>query len=892
MSKFLITELNVKKKKKSKKKEEIKSPNIKNKKASYFLIKNDQKYSKAKLELMNYLIDEQARYTNLDKAVNYYQNKIESYKRKIDKNEEMIKKKQIILESIKAELNNILVKNIKQIDIEKEQIQENKKLELEIQIQTYTQALDMYQNIKNELQTENIHLKKDINKEYNESLHRKQQYDNYIIIKNKIQNEEKNQELLFNTMTNFDIKSKSMFDIEETKKKNILAKEEFSLNDLRQNMRETEEYLNKLGKKILRRQKILPFEKKRNFKIYQDIKALLKEKVSNYLKLNLIQKIHKLSSLEEVFIHVKQQNLIFQSKYNKINRMLNDLINLKQKISKDGKEIKTIKELIKEKLESEGIIFDEPEFIKKLVKINGEKQSNILSFENAYKKENLIKGIIRFMDIYNNQFEKMIQSILFFYLKIKEKSVSKNELENIFNLFNNKEDINEIKKYSSTKPFLLQEYKNVLKLIMKFFRKINYIYNNFIIDIAIMASNTQEKNEPQNLNKKMEIIVFSSLSKEIEEEEKERQLGLKENLNKNNKISNNQKKQELLKQNISKEINNMLDQGIDIEVLLERYLSALRKRNDEKNKVKKKDKFEYESLKEKKRNEKKRKIYEKENKRIRETRLLFDKLKMKLFLDLTNYTSDLVKHDDWNKKNRTKYNIDIRLVNRKKNTKNVLSELLQEYNRNKVQKQFNKGMSQVFKNIVRKGRAQRAIHFPKQKNEFEEIQVLDDTFIDENEYNKHPDIEIKKKIIKIQKNFFGYKSGSLEKKENNFKTMFDLHKINLELFHKKSIVENYKDFDKIQNKYQKKLNIKIYSPVFSNSSPKREDFKKNTIKNCVSSENSFNGHNYTNSITNRKIKKINIKKKNRGISATALSFQKKKKIKYPKITSGNITVTQ
>ena len=518
MSKFLITELNVKKKKKSKKKEEIKNPNIKNKKASYFLIKNDQKYSKAKLDLMNYLVDEQARYTNLDKAVNYYQNKIESYKRKMDKNEEMIKKKQIILESIKAELNNILIKNIKQVDIEKEQIQENKKLELEIQIQTYTQALDMYQNIKNELQTENIHLKKDINKEYNESLHRKQQYDNYIIIKNKIQNEEKNQELLFNTMTNFDIKSKSMFDIEETKKKNILAKEEFSLNDLRQNMRETEEYLNKLGKKILRRQKILPFEKKRNFKIYQDIKALIKEKVSNYLKLNLIQKIHKLSSLEEVFIHVKQQNLIFQSKYNKINRMLNDLINLKQKISKDGKEIKTIKELIKEKLESEGIIFDEPEFIKKLVKINGEKQSNILSFENAYKKENLIKGIIRFMDIYNNQFEKMIQSILFFYLKIKEKSVSKNELENIFNLFNNKEDINDIKKYSSTKPFLLKDYKNVLKLIMKFFRKINYIYNNFIIDIAIMASNTQEKNEPQNLNKKMEIIVFSSLSKEIEEE--------------------------------------------------------------------------------------------------------------------------------------------------------------------------------------------------------------------------------------------------------------------------------------------------------------------------------------------------------------------------------------
>ena len=33
-------------------------------------------------------------------------------------------------------------------------------------------------------------------------------------------------------------------------------------------MRETEEHLIKLEKKIIRRQKILPFEKRRNYKIY------------------------------------------------------------------------------------------------------------------------------------------------------------------------------------------------------------------------------------------------------------------------------------------------------------------------------------------------------------------------------------------------------------------------------------------------------------------------------------------------------------------------------------------------------------------------------------------------------------------------------------------------
>ena len=895
MNNLLITQLNHKKKKKSKKKEEVKSEKEKKKKSSYFLVKNDKKYSKTKLELMNYLVDEQARYTNLDKAVDYYQNKIESYKRQMNKNEELIQKKQIILNSLISQLNDILIKNFQPIDNENAQNQENKRMELEIQIQTYTQALDMYQNIKSELQNENILLKKDLKKEYKESLSRKKQYDNYIIIKNKIQNEEKTQEHLLNTMTNFDVKSKSMFDKEETKKKNTLAKEEFSLNELKQSMRETEEHLIKLEKKIIRRQKILPFEKRRNYKIYQDNKILIKEKVANFLKLHLIQKIHKLHSLEEVFVHVKQQNLVFQSKYNKINRMLSDLTNLKHTISKDQQEIKSIQELIKEKLESEGIIYDDPQLIKKLVLINGEKESNVLSIEKAYKKENLIKGIIRFMERYYYQFEKMIKSTLVFYLKIKEKTISKNELENIFNLFSNNENINEIRKYSSTKAFALNDYKNVIKILMQFFRKVTFIYCNFIIDIAIQASNSEEKinenekNEKEG-NEKMKIIVFSSLTKEIEEEEKERQFGLKESLNKNKKLTNNQKKQELLKQNISKEINYMLDQGIDIEVLLERYLTALRKRNDEKNKVKKKDKFEYETLKEKKRNEKKRKIYEKENKRIRETRLLFDKLKMKFFLDLTNYTSELVKHDDWDKKNKTKYNIDIRLVNRKKNTKNVLSELLQEYNRNKVQKKFNIGLSQVFKNIVKRGRAQRAIHFPKQKNEFEEIQVLDDTFIDENEYNKHPDVEIEKKIIKIQKNFFGYKSGNTDKKNNSFRTMFDLHKINLELFHKKSGIENYKDFDTIQNEFQKKLNMKIYSPIVSNFIPKREYCKKNRFVNYVSSDNSINNNNFTTSLTNRGVNRENKEEANNGNHTSSL--QKKKKLNYPIIKSGNITVTE
>ena len=949
MNSLLITELKIKKKKKSLsqkfikpknkifkedilknsfEKEKNKRENIKKeeknneekkKQKSYFLIKNEKQFSKAKKELMNYLIDEQSKYTNLDNAIEYYEKQIEEYQKKMNKNDILIMQKKTILKSINEQFNYILLQNLKLKKNDKIKEKEDEKINLEIQIQTFIQAIEIYKNIKSELEIENMNLKKNLHLEFIESMTIKKQYEKYKLIKLKIDNEEKAQNHLFNTMMNFNIKSKLMFDEDENKKKNILAKEEFSLKDLKQNIKKNEDYIHKLEKIILKKKKILPFEKMKNNKIFQDNRILRKETVQNYLKLNLIKKYLKLKDLIQVVNHVKNQNLIFLSKYNKFNRMLNNLTNLKQEISKNQNEIKTIHELIKEKLQNIKLFYDEPELINKFVNINRNKQSNILSKEYAYKKEEIIKGIIRFIQRNYIQCEKMIKSILVFNMRIKEKSISKNDLDKIFNLFNNKNCI-DLSKFISTKPYLINDYKSICKIILQFFRTFNYIYCNFIIDIIIQASNIEEKikdntkiknqknknintENSESINKskinKIEIYLFSDLSKEIEEEEKEKKKQYQEFISKQGKkIDNKQIKQELLKQNISKEINIMLDQGIDIEVLLERYLTFLRKKNEEENKVIKKNKFEYESLREKKRNEKKKKKYDKEIKNIREKRLLFSRLKMKFFLNISNYTSDLVKHDDWYKKNKTKYNIDIRLKNRTKNTKNILSELLQEYNRNKVQKKFNKSMNEVFKTIVRKGKAERANFFPKQQNEFEEIQVFDNTFSDEDEYNKSPDVKVVKKIAKIEKNYFGYKSGLNKNKRNkSFKTMFDLNKINVELFHKKPSIENYKDFNTIQNEFQKKLNMRIYSPIVSFF--KKENEKNIKLKNTFSSnsiiptnntnndDKKFHDKKFNSLIDNREInvKNLGLRKRN-----TSQIYKYKSQDSFPKIKSGTINV--
>jgi hypothetical protein len=214
---LLITELNYKGKtnlnesrlknsKRNKKENENKNSIQKPQPASYFLIKNQKKYNRAKLDLMNYLVDEQAKYTNLDNAAVYYQNQLEIYKRQMNKNDIIIKQKIKTLESMNSFLGELLLKNLVPTDNGELEKEEALKTQLEIQIQTFTQALDMYQNIKNELLIEKMNLKRDLKNEYFESLTRKKHFENYLVVKTKIENEEKTQDHLYKTNNNFNIK--------------------------------------------------------------------------------------------------------------------------------------------------------------------------------------------------------------------------------------------------------------------------------------------------------------------------------------------------------------------------------------------------------------------------------------------------------------------------------------------------------------------------------------------------------------------------------------------------------------------------------------------------------------------------------------------------------------
>ena len=181
------------KKEKEKIKKEEKNNEEKKKQKSYFLIKNEKQFSKAKKELMNYLIDEQSKYTNLDNAIEYYEKQIEDFQKKMNNNDILIKKKKTILKAINQQFNDILLNNLKLKKNDKIKEKEDEKINLEIQIQTFIQAIEIYKNIKSELEIENMNLKKNLHNEFIESLTIKKQYEKYKLIKLKIDNEEKAQ---------------------------------------------------------------------------------------------------------------------------------------------------------------------------------------------------------------------------------------------------------------------------------------------------------------------------------------------------------------------------------------------------------------------------------------------------------------------------------------------------------------------------------------------------------------------------------------------------------------------------------------------------------------------------------------------------------------------------
>ena len=860
---------------------------------SYFLIKNTEPFSKTKSKLMNFLVDQEARFIDLNKAEEFYNKQILENNRIINIKKNEIEKKKKILNNLSQKVNENLIKNFINNQNDLIEKMENEKKKLKIQIETFKQSFETYKDMKSELIDENIKLKNDLTKETNEEINRKTFYNKYSIINNKIITDENSQEKLFKTMTEFELKSKNLFDKKELKKRKKLAKEEFELNQLKQSMIVTEKYLNRLKNRVKEKKNLIPWEFKKNQKIFEENREIKKNNLKNILKINIIKKSLKLKDLNEVVKHLKNDQIKFDSRYNKINNLLKNLTKLRNETTEKNYDLKNIEKEIKKKLQkSNFLFFDQPEILDLIIKLADAQILNEIANEKSNEIEDKIKKITRFFELYNNKINNMLKSILIFNLKINEKNTNKNELEQIFLNFDdfqclnsnlNKNKLN-ISFYTKINHFNKNDLIYIFKILINYLRKFSLIYNNFVLDICIHyeeIENKKESNkkklkishefsneiEEKNDENKLKIINIKNLTAEIEEKEKRKKLKkIKEDSKSKIVLDKNLIKEAQIKENISNELKTI--GAITIQELLQKYFDHLKDLNEKKKKKQEKNIDLYNHYKgdlTKAELDEIDKEIEEDEKKFNEELELFKRLRLKYFNDFTKYTSKLVTIPQKQK--------NIPTFKQKKRGKALVINAIGAFTK------ANAYVEKIKETIELKNKEKKE----KEKNEKyekETNQILDDTFSDEENYNKGT-LNLNEKKDEIDNNNFFNKN--LTENELNNKRMFDLHKLNLALFHQKANVETKNDFEIIQNQFNNKLNLKIYSPIVKFFMP--NVFKTfSNLKKKPSNNFQFNSND---NIKEEKPKTKREKYSNRPKSKIIHDY-KNNEFKYPKIENKKI----
>ena len=875
---------------------------------SYFLIKNTEPFSKTKSKLMNFLVDEEARFIDLQKAEEFYNKQLLENNRIINIKKTEIEKKKKILKNLQQKVNENLVKNFINNQNDLIEKMESEKKNLINQIDTYKQSFEVYKNMKTELIEENIKLKKDLTKETNEEINRKTYYNKYSIINNKIINDEFAQENLFKTMTQFEIKSKDLFDKKELKKRRKLAKEEFELNQLKQSMIVSEKYLNRLKNRVKEKKELIPWEYKKNQKIFEDNREIKKNNLKNIIKINIIKKSLKLKDLNEVVKHLKDDQIKFDSRYNKINNLLKNLTKLRNEKTENNYDLKNIEKEIKKKLQKGNyLFFDQPEILDLIIKLVDAQILNEIAYEKSNKIEDKIKDVTRFFELYNNNINNMLKSILIFNLQINEKNTNKNELEQIFldfddfhclnsNLNKNKYNISF---YTKINHFNKNDLIYIFKILINYLRKFSVIYNNFVLDICIHFEEfeTQQKiqnelkkkkskfqsenliEDENNEKNKLKIINIKDLSADIEQKEKRKKLKkIKEDSKSKIIPDKNLIKEAQIKENISNELKTM--NNISIQELLQKYFDHLKNLHEKKKKKQEKNIELYNHYKgdlTKAELEEIDKEIEQDEKKFNEELELFNRLRLKYFNDFTKYTSKLVTIPQKQK--------NVPTFKPKKKGKALVINAIGAFAK------VNSNVQKVKETKALKNE-EKLKKEKMEKYEKETNQILDDTFSDEEAYNQGK-LNSNEKKDEIDDNIFFNKN--LTENELNNKRMFDLHKLNLALFHQKANFETKSDFDQIQSEFNNKLNLKIYAPIvkfftpnifktFSNLKKKSSNFQFNSNDNINENKSKTKREDKIIKYSNRPRSKIiyDYKKKENKKGKTLSQF------KYPKIENNKI----
>lgn len=467
---------------------------IKVKSQSYFLSKNRDSYEKTKKDFLNYLIDDQLQYADLNSIENELID--ESFKRKkqIDLYYTIIENKKSELTSLNSQIEKLLV-NECELDSNKiENEYYNEINELKKKISSLEYDLEIYNDTKKELLNEKIKLEVKVKENANLYENDKKQYDSYLMIRENMRNEMKKQNMILNKMKIFDINCENIYDEELRRKKQKYAKEEYALTEVKKNVEEIENRILYMKNKNKKNVKQITKINDKNYKIFDEYKNIKKEYYANKMKLLLIyNQVHskKIANILSLFT---SQNIKFNTNNLIFANFLKDISDLKCENSAEEKikseVIHKIKKFTKDKLKykilCENYLFSNKEVEELYKKIKLLKTQNFEKQKKLYSLTITMRKVFDMLYEYDRKFNAIINSLLYSKL-FDDPNGNQQQYVNILKYlkFSNRDfDFEKLKRDINKKAFFINSNcKSLIIAFLKFARKLLYLQSYILITL-------------------------------------------------------------------------------------------------------------------------------------------------------------------------------------------------------------------------------------------------------------------------------------------------------------------------------------------------------------------------------------------------------------------------
>ena len=478
---FKLTSINFKNNKKGKNKE------------SYFLVKSQEDFKETKNHFVQFLIDVEPQYANLNKIEIELTEQNNNLLKTLNNNNDTINKKKIQLKQINEIIQNSLIQNYKfGNNINKETKDDTKEIKkMKEKIESLSFSLHIYEVIINDLKKEKEDLLKKRKEESRNLEDAEKQLDKYKIIQRSVHREERQKKSLLKNLNMFQFKSEQLINDEMNKKKQKFASLEYKLNQIKQDI----EYFNSKFTMLRRRQKkyinLIADQNNKNEKICYDKSMIIQDYLMNKLKINIIYHQMKFKTIEPILRNFKRDNLKYNTLSLNYNCYLKELTDLRNELSHYERELREIKhqqiiKRMKEKLNNDEDYLSFETLENKFKDVELFKNKNEIKEESYFHKDIILKSNLNIMLKYDKDISRIqINQLINLVFSISMNNLNNNNycfLSETINTFFNNYDIS----YEQLLHFLndkvvysMKDFRVFLTIFIKFQRKILNTYFNF-----------------------------------------------------------------------------------------------------------------------------------------------------------------------------------------------------------------------------------------------------------------------------------------------------------------------------------------------------------------------------------------------------------------------------